>query len=69
MVIRNRRNRRSGISSGIHLALKAVAIAGLLTAIYTDRPNAVVYVPAIVAIALSRRLASAVVNTEGGREE
>lgn len=69
MVIRNRRNRRGSIASSIHLALKVILIGGLLVALYTDRPNAVVYVPAIVAIALSKRLASAVVNTEGGREE
>jgi hypothetical protein len=49
-------NRNSRSLGYLHFALKVVGIAGLIGALHTDKQHAHIYVPAIVAVALSHKV-------------
>jgi hypothetical protein len=55
------RHRRSGHRDRVgyvHIALKILSIIGLLGALHIDPTHALVYVPAIVTIAVSHKLST-----------
>jgi hypothetical protein len=56
VVIHHRRRSSDSGADYVRIALKILAVIGLLGALHGDPVHAVVYVPAIVAVSISHKL-------------